>query len=550
MTLTTLRIVFLLSLLGLAVSVGILLVTRIDHAENERFAAALATSSEIDSRIDKEVAQIRLGATLHYDGLVRLADRMAVARGELSRPPAFVSGAERQELAAALAEQARLIEEKQGFVEVFKMEQAVLGNARRAFPHNAERLLQRLRAAEDAEPAVRAVERLEHDVLLHTQRPGAGLAARVRCAVAALSDSRLAGKGERCEVAAVEVPPSLRLELDTVLRYALVVVGRQQRVDGLTSKLMTLPVDAVTARASASYGRAQDAARERGRAWLIWTFLSAMAALATGTGYIIARLQTSARQLRLTTARLEEALAALRKERDRELEIAELKSRFVSMTSHEFRTPLSVILSSAELVSEYGEKWGKERRAEHLARIQESARNMSRMLDGVLLVGRAEAGMLEVRPAPLRLGEVTAAVLREVGETAGPSRRIEYECQAPDTEVWMDEKLLRHILINLLSNAFKYSPADGPIYFGVRTDEHGAIFEVRDEGIGIPEQEQEMLFEAFHRCSNAGDIPGTGLGMAVVKKSLDAHRGSIDVASKLGQGTRFVVRIPFLEEAA
>jgi signal transduction histidine kinase len=114
----------------------------------------------------------------------------------------------------------------------------------------------------------------------------------------------------------------------------------------------------------------------------------------------------------------------------------------------------------------------------------------------------------------------------------------------------MDEKLLRHVLTNLLSNAFKYSPADCPVYFRVRTDEHGAVFEVRDEGIGIPEVEQSMLFQPFHRCSNAGDIPGTGLGLAVVKKSLEAHRGSIQVESELGKGTKFVVRIPFLEEAA
>jgi signal transduction histidine kinase len=309
-------------------------------------------------------------------------------------------------------------------------------------------------------------------------------------------------------------------------------------------------VASLPAEVAAGYARAQEAARERARFWLIFSFLCAMAALAAGTGYIIARLQISARELRITTGKLEQALAALRRERDRDLEIANLKSRFVSMTSHEFRTPLSVILSSAELVAEYGERWSRERRAEHLGRIQEAARSMSRMLDGVLLVGRAEAGMLELRPAPLRLGDLCAAVLREVRETAGPERPVEFACETTDAEVWMDEKLLRHVLVNLLSNAFKYSPAESSIHFGVQTNERGATFAVKDEGIGIPAEEQALLFEAFHRCSNAGDIPGTGLGLAVVKKSLEAHQGTIEVESKLGKGTRFVVRVPFLDQEA
>lgn len=550
MTLGTLRIAFLLSFVGLGVGLAFGLPASLGQSDGQRFSDALAATSAIDSRIDKEVGQIRLGITTHYDGLVRLSDQMKAARAVLAEPPAFVQGEHRAELARGVAEQGRLIDEKEALVEAFKMEQAVFGNATRVFPHNADRLLARLRDMPDAALLERAVERLEHDVLLYMQRPAQSLASKVRCNVAQLSQGRLAAPSADCPDESPSIPESLRQDLDSVLRYAMAVVGRRQRVDGLNAKLVGLPVVGAIGKTQAAYARALDATRQRASSWLLFTFLCAMATLASGTGYIIVRLQTSARDLRVTTARLEEALQALRRERERELEIAELKSRFVSMTSHEFRTPLSVILSSAELVSEYGERWNQERRTEHLHRIQEAARNMTRMLDGVLLVGRAEAGMLELRPAPIRLGDVTAAVLREVGETSGPPRHVEYRCDAPDTEVWMDEKLLRHVLTNLLSNAFKYSPADCPVYFRVRTDERGAVFEVRDEGIGIPELEQATLFQPFHRCSNAGDIPGTGLGLAVVKKSLEAHRGSIQVESELGKGTKFVVRIPFLEEAA
>ncbi len=114
----------------------------------------------------------------------------------------------------------------------------------------------------------------------------------------------------------------------------------------------------------------------------------------------------------------------------------------------------------------------------------------------------------------------------------------------------LDESLLRHVLSNLLSNAFKYSPVTSTVRFSVTEQEDGVLFEISDEGIGIPEEELEQLFEAFHRCSNASAIPGTGLGLAVVKRSLDVHQGTIEVDSRVGRGTRFAVRVPELKEAA
>ena len=247
---------------------------------------------------------------------------------------------------------------------------------------------------------------------------------------------------------------------------------------------------------------------------------------------------------------LESALETLAHERDREVELANLKSRFVSMTSHEFRTPLSVILSSAELLEAYGPRWDESKKQTHLERIQEASKKMSQMLDGVLLIGRAESGMLQANPRRLRPKELAATVVEEVCLAAGKDRRLEYRERGGSEAMWLDENLLRHVLTNLLTNAFKYSPVGSTVSFVVQQEPDGVVFEVADEGIGIPEGELDHLFEAFHRCSNASAIPGTGLGLAVVKKSVDVHQGTIEVESRVGSGTRFAVRLPELEEAA
>ncbi|WP_052672422.1 PAS domain S-box protein [Aliterella atlantica] len=228
---------------------------------------------------------------------------------------------------------------------------------------------------------------------------------------------------------------------------------------------------------------------------------------------------------------------------EKEKELSELKSRFVTMASHEFRTPLATILSSTELLEYYSHKWSEEKKATHLQRIQSSVKHMTHLLDDVLLIGKAEAGKLDFKPMLLNVEEFCRDLVEEVQLTTS-SHTINFQLSAQCTNVCMDEKLLRHILSNLLTNAIKYSPQGGDICFDFDCNYTNAIFRIQDDGIGIPTTDLDNLFNSFHRASNVGTISGTGLGLAIVKKSVDLHGGTIAVQSELGFGTAFTVSIP------
>lgn len=240
----------------------------------------------------------------------------------------------------------------------------------------------------------------------------------------------------------------------------------------------------------------------------------------------------------------EEISAALEKQK----ELNYLKSRFVSMTSHEFRTPLATILSSAELLKYYGEKLPREERAELVDAVENAVRRMTRMMDDILVIGKAEADRLEYNPAPLDVRDFCTKVIQETirAEEAEGRRgdRIVFDMPADGIHAPLDEKLARFILGNLLSNGLKYSPDGGSVTLEVRTEPAQLRFTVTDGGIGIPEEDIPHLFEPFHRAKNVGTLPGTGLGLAIVKKAVDLHRGSIEVSSALGTGSRFVVTLP------
>lgn len=227
----------------------------------------------------------------------------------------------------------------------------------------------------------------------------------------------------------------------------------------------------------------------------------------------------------------------------REKELSELKSGFVSMASHEFRTPLATILSSTELLEHYSHKWTEAKKLSHLQRIQVAVKRMTELLNDVLLIGKAEAGKLEFEPTPLNLVQFCRALVEEVQVTT-TTHTIAFHTQGECTNTCMDEKLLRHILVNLLSNAIKYSPQADIVHFDLVCDQEVATFQVRDQGIGIPEIDQAKLFDSFHRASNVGTISGTGLGLAIVKKSVDLHNGKLTVASEVEVGTTFTVTLP------
>ncbi len=219
------------------------------------------------------------------------------------------------------------------------------------------------------------------------------------------------------------------------------------------------------------------------------------------------------------------------------------------MTSHEFRTPLAVILSSTELLEAYGDRWTPAKKSDHFARVKSAVGTMKGLLDAVLVIGKSDAGKLEFSPSPLLVDrfvrEATAAFAATIGEKH--PLRVEIEPDLP--EAFADEKLLAHVLSNLLSNAVKYSPAGGPVDVSARRDDDCLVLEVRDRGIGIGEADRARLFESFHRGSNVGDIPGTGLGLAVVERAAVAHGGSVDLRSNEGEGTTFVVRLRAFTDA-
>ncbi len=233
----------------------------------------------------------------------------------------------------------------------------------------------------------------------------------------------------------------------------------------------------------------------------------------------------------------------------RQQELNELRSRFVAMTSHEFRTPLATILSSGEILKHYGARLPESEKEETLDTIASAVQRMMRMLDRVLLIGKAEAQMLEFNPERVDLKVLCLQIVTEASHQMPLGNcRIATEFSDDLRPGVYDEKLLRHILSNLLSNAVKYSPAGGTVQLRVFAEHTqvggGTVFEVTDQGIGIPPEELEHLFESFHRASNVGNIQGTGLGLAIVKNAVDVHGGTIEVASTVGHGTCFCVRLP------
>lgn len=231
-----------------------------------------------------------------------------------------------------------------------------------------------------------------------------------------------------------------------------------------------------------------------------------------------------------------------------QVELNELKSTFVAMTSHEFRTPLTSILVSQSLLRNYSDRLPVGERNVLLDSIESAVKRMVLMMDQVLTIGRADAHLLSFNPKPVNLLSLCQQLRDEAvasqGQGTTQAVRVALDAELEDKEVVADEKLLRHILGNLLSNAIKYSPGTAEALFTVRRDGHGVRFDVRDQGIGIPEQDLPHLFGDFHRASNVGNIPGTGLGLAIVKRAVESHGGDITVASTPGNGTCFTVTIP------
>jgi signal transduction histidine kinase len=256
------------------------------------------------------------------------------------------------------------------------------------------------------------------------------------------------------------------------------------------------------------------------------------------------RLAGIAIERQISEIALREQQDFLQKALEKEKELNQLKSRFVSMTSHEFRTPLTTIMGATELLKHYSHQWNEEKKLVYFNRIHTAVNRMTQMLDDMLLLGKVEAGKWDFNPVWLNLVNFCNSVVEElqVGDTR--EHKVIFTVEGEATDAYIDEKLLRHILTNLLSNAIKYSPVGSDVYLFLKFLNRDVIFQVQDRGIGIPKEDQKHLFEGFYRAHNVGKISGTGLGLAIVKKAVELHKGKIKLNSEVGVGTTFTVNIP------
>lgn len=259
----------------------------------------------------------------------------------------------------------------------------------------------------------------------------------------------------------------------------------------------------------------------------------------TGKTYRVVRVTEDVTEAKRSEQEMQTAL-------QKEKELNSLKSRFISVTSHEFRTPLAVIASSAGLLEDYIHDLNSQSRVKHLKRIQSKITHMTHLLEDILVVNPNELTFQDFNPQSISLHEFcnnlieeyqVATIYHTIVATIDPKINKSSVFAA-------DLKLLQQILTNLFSNAIKYSPRGKNIHFSVYYRGNQVEFQIRDEGIGIPAEDIPRLFEPFHRANNVGTISGTGLGLTIVKKGVDLHGGAIQVSSTLGHGTTFIVDLP------
>lgn len=233
-------------------------------------------------------------------------------------------------------------------------------------------------------------------------------------------------------------------------------------------------------------------------------------------------------------------LQALAKEK----ELNELKSRFISTTSHEFRTPLTTILGSTELLEHSSHKWPDEKRRKHYRQIKAAVQHMTQLLDDVLTISKSEAGKLSLKPTSIDLERFCRRLVEEFQAGLGQHHVIQFTCEGHSSTGESDEKVLRQILENLLSNAIKYSAPGSLVRLTLCSQNGVATLRIQDQGIGIPDSDQPHLFEPFHRAGNVGTIAGTGLGLAIAKRAAELHGGELSVESLVNVGTLCTVRLP------
>lgn len=240
----------------------------------------------------------------------------------------------------------------------------------------------------------------------------------------------------------------------------------------------------------------------------------------------------------------EHAEKEIKKMLEREKELNELKSRFVAMISHEFRTPLTVIKSSSQILNRFDSELSRDEKNHYLQRIAKTVDNMTQLIDNAIFISKSEKESVQLQKNNFDLEKLINEVITDVMIVLNKNREVNTKFEGNCSSVNTDEKLMRLVLTNLISNALKYSDDDKCVDVYCYTDEKYLKVDVKDYGIGIPEEDQEQIFNLFFRANNVGNIPGTGLGMTVIIESLKMLNGKLNLDSESGIGSKFSVNIP------
>lgn len=246
--------------------------------------------------------------------------------------------------------------------------------------------------------------------------------------------------------------------------------------------------------------------------------------------------------------KLEESQMELSESLDKERQLNEIKSRFVSMASHEFRTPLSTILSSATLVSKYPSTEEFEKRERHIRRIRDSVNHLNELLEDFLSLGKLEEGKVSITVSSFAVKEFMEDVIEEMKVQAKPGQEIFFTYEG-NNNFSTDKRMLKNITINLVSNAIKFSGEGKSIDINASNANNELNVTIKDKGLGIPEEDMPHLFSTFFRGKNVSNIQGTGLGLPIVKRYVDLLKGTINVESRLEEGTEFNLTLPALPVA-
>ncbi len=244
----------------------------------------------------------------------------------------------------------------------------------------------------------------------------------------------------------------------------------------------------------------------------------------------------------ITERKLSEKLIQdeLKKQRD----AAESKYQFLSMVCHDLRTFLTVILTASDLLKYHNDKLKEKDREKYFTKISTTIKTMNELLEGLLVIGKTEFAKQTIQIVPFDFRDFCESIWQDVQTITKTNHQLIYSSKCDNITLITDKTLLRQILMNLFLNAVKYSPESNTVYLDLNYQNNQITFKIKDEGVGIPKEEQDKLFEAFHRASNALKFAGTGLGMTIVKRAVELQGGTISVESEVGKGTTFAVTLP------